>query len=103
SERRDTQLIGWGIALILLIIGVLIFTATSNGWQLSTLRHLIIDFRLPRTLSAAATGVMLATAGVLLQTLTRNPMASPEVLGISSGSAIGVVLAFVFLRSEEHT
>lgn len=103
SERRDTHLISWGIALILLIIGVLIFTATSNGWQLSTLRHLIIDFRLPRTLSAAATGVMLATAGVLLQTLTRNPMASPEVLGISSGSAIGVVLAFVFLPSFGYT
>ena len=103
SERRDTHLIGWGIALILLIIGVLIFTATSNGWQFSTLGHLIIDFRLPRTLSAAATGIMLATAGVLLQTLTRNPMASPEVLGISSGSAIGVVLAFVFLPSFGYT
>lgn len=103
SERRDTHLIGWGIALILLIIGVLIFTATSNGWQFSTLGHLIVDFRLPRTLSAAATGIMLATAGVLLQTLTRNPMASPEVLGISSGSAIGVVLAFVFLPSFGYT
>lgn len=103
SERRDIHLMGWGIALILLIVGVLIFTATSNGWQLSTLRHLIVDFRLPRTLSAAATGIMLATAGVLLQTLTRNPMASPEVLGISSGSAIGVVLAFVFLPSFGYT
>ncbi|WP_201562908.1 MULTISPECIES: Fe(3+)-hydroxamate ABC transporter permease FhuB [Psychrobacter] len=103
SERRDTHLMGWSIALILLLIGVLIFTATSNGWQLSTLGHLIVDFRLPRTLSAAATGIMLATAGVLLQTLTRNPMASPEVLGISSGSAIGVVLAFVFLPSFGYT
>jgi ABC-type Fe3+-siderophore transport system permease subunit len=103
SEHRDTHLIGWGIALILLIVGVLIFTATSNGWQLSTLGHLIVDFRLPRTLSAAATGIMLATAGVLLQTLTRNPMASPEVLGISSGSAIGVVLAFVFLPNFGYT
>ena len=103
SERRDTHLTGWGIALILLIVGVLVFTATSNGWQLSTLGHLIVDFRLPRTLSAAATGIMLATAGVLLQTLTRNPMASPEVLGISSGSAIGVVMAFVFLPSFGYT
>ncbi|WP_413520766.1 Fe(3+)-hydroxamate ABC transporter permease FhuB [Psychrobacter glacincola] len=103
SERRDTNLIGWSVALVLLTAGLLVFTATSNGWQLSTLGHLIIDFRLPRTLSAAATGVMLATAGVLLQTLTRNPMASPEVLGISSGSAIGVVLAFVFLPSFGYT
>lgn len=58
---------------------------------------LIQQFRLPRTLSAMATGIMLATAGVLLQNLTKNPMASPEVLGISSGSALGVVLAFVLM------
>lgn len=103
SERRDTHLIGWGVALVLLTVSILVFTATSNGWQLSTVWHLIVDFRLPRTLSAAATGVMLATAGVLLQTLTRNPMASPEVLGISSGSAIGVVLAFIFLPSFGYT
>lgn len=99
SERRPTHLIRWSVALVLLVISVLVFTATANGWQLNAIWHLIIDFRLPRTLSAAATGVMLATAGVLLQTLTRNPMASPEVLGISSGSAIGVVLAFIFLPS----
>ncbi len=103
SERRDTHLMGWGVALMLLTVGVLIFTVTSNGWQLSTIGHLIVDFRLPRTLSAAATGIMLATAGVLLQTLTRNPMASPEVLGISSGSAIGVVLTFIFLPSFGYT
>src|SRR5690606_3848673 len=89
----------WCIALVLLIVGILVFTRTANGWQLNAVWDLIVDFRLPRTLSAAATGIMLATAGVLLQTLTRNPMASPEVLDISSGSAIGVILAFVFLPS----
>ncbi|MEN6670066.1 Fe(3+)-hydroxamate ABC transporter permease FhuB [Psychrobacter sp. B38] len=99
SERRDPHLLGWSIAFILLVIGILVFTSTANGWQLNAVWDLIVEFRLPRTLSAAATGVLLATAGVLLQTLTRNPMASPEVLGISSGSAIGVILAFVFLPS----
>lgn len=103
SERRETHLLAWSIALVLLIGSILVFTATANGWQLSAVWDLIVDFRLPRTLSAAATGVMLATAGVLLQTLTRNPMASPEVLGISSGSAIGVVLAFIFLPSFGYT
>lgn len=103
SERRETHLLAWSIALVLLIGSILIFTATANGWQLNAVWDLIVDFRLPRTLSAAATGVMLATAGVLLQTLTRNPMASPEVLGISSGSAIGVVLAFIFLPSFGYT
>ena len=42
-----------------------------------------------------AVGIMLACAGVLLQTLTRNPMASPEVLGISSGVALAVIAAFL--------
>ena len=99
SVRREPHLRSWCIALVLLIVGILVFTRTANGWQLNAVWDLIVDFRLPRTLSAAATGIMLATAGVLLQTLTRNPMASPEVLGISSGSAIGVILAFVFLPS----
>ena len=103
SERREPHLLLWSIALALLIVGILVFTATANGWRLNAVWSLIVDFRLPRTLSAAATGVMLATAGVLLQTLTRNPMASPEVLGISSGSAIGVILAFVFLPSFGYT
>ncbi|MGP5515071.1 Fe(3+)-hydroxamate ABC transporter permease FhuB [Psychrobacter alimentarius] len=103
SERRETHLLAWSIALVLLIGSILVFTATANGWQLNAVWDLIVDFRLPRTLSAAATGVMLATAGVLLQTLTRNPMASPEVLGISSGSAIGVVLVFIFLPSFGYT
>ncbi|MGP9688923.1 Fe(3+)-hydroxamate ABC transporter permease FhuB [Psychrobacter sp. AOP22-C1-C5] len=103
SERRDTHLLRWSVALVLLIASILVFTATANGWQLNAVWNLIVDFRLPRTLSAAATGVMLATAGVLLQTLTRNPMASPEVLGISSGSAIGVILAFIFLPNFGYT
>lgn len=59
--------------------------------------NLVWDFRLPRSLGAMAVGVMLATAGVLLQTLTRNPMASPEVLGIGSAVALGVVLSFMLL------
>lgn len=58
---------------------------------------LLVDYRLPRTLGAMAVGAMLAIAGVLLQTLTKNPMASPEVLGIGSGVALGAVLAFMLL------
>lgn len=52
---------------------------------------LIADWRLPRVATAAAAGLMLAIAGTLLQRMTGNPMASPEVLGISAGVAIGVI------------
>ncbi|WP_110655569.1 Fe(3+)-hydroxamate ABC transporter permease FhuB [Salinicola halimionae] len=52
---------------------------------------LVVDWRLPRVATAAAAGLMLAIAGTLLQRMTGNPMASPEVLGISAGVAIGVI------------
>lgn len=80
SSLQQSMTIAWGLS-------------DFSDWSL------IQQYRLPRTVSAAATGVMLATAGVLLQTLTRNPMASPEVLGVSSGAALGVILGFVLLPS----
>ena len=89
----------WGLGLALLIVMANLLVQDIDGWGLSTEWALTAQYRLPRSLSAAATGVMLATAGVLLQTLTRNPMASPEVLGVSSGAALGVVLGFLFLPS----
>lgn len=89
----------WGLGLAVLIAMANLLVQDIEGWGLSTEWALTAQYRLPRSLSAAATGVMLATAGVLLQTLTRNPMASPEVLGVSSGAALGVVLGFLFLPS----
>lgn len=85
--------------LIALFFSQKLVSDNQVQWAISTFAdwQLIHTYRLPRTLSAAATGVLLATAGVLLQTLTRNPMASPEVLGISSGAALGVILAFILL------
>ncbi|WP_409175961.1 FecCD family ABC transporter permease [Brevibacillus fortis] len=56
--------------------------------------HLIIkDTRVPRVITAAFVGGSLAVAGVLLQALTRNLLASPSVLGINSGAALFIVIA----------
>ncbi len=56
--------------------------------------HIIVrDIRLPRTLLGLAVGAALAVAGVVLQGLTRNPLGAPEVLGITPGAALTVVLA----------
>jgi len=89
----------WGFGVIAVIVAACLFVQDINGWGLSTDWALTQQYRLPRSLSAAATGLMLAVAGVLLQTLTRNPMASPEVLGVSSGAALGVILGFLLLPS----
>jgi len=56
---------------------------------------LVLELRLPRTLSAFATGGLLAVAGALMQVLLRNPLADPYVLGLSGGAAVGALLAML--------
>ncbi|PSF13358.1 ABC transporter permease [Marinobacter fuscus] len=58
-------------------------------------RTLVLDLRLPRTLSAFAAGGLLAIAGALMQVLLRNPLADPYVLGLSGGAATGALLAML--------
>jgi iron complex transport system permease protein len=55
-----------------------------------------LQLRLPRVLAAMLAGGGLAVAGVAFQGLTRNPLAEPSILGVSSGAAFGVVLAQIF-------
>ena len=55
-----------------------------------------LGLRLPRIAVAALAGGALAVAGVAFQGLTRNPLAEPSVLGVSSGAAFGVVVAQIF-------
>jgi iron complex transport system permease protein len=52
--------------------------------------------RLPRTLAGALVGAALASAGVIFQGLLRNPLATPFTLGVSSGAALGAMLAITF-------
>lgn len=52
--------------------------------------------RLPRVLAAALVGSALALAGVVFQALLRNPLASPDTLGVSAGAALGAMLAITF-------
>jgi iron complex transport system permease protein len=53
----------------------------------------ILDLRLHRAVSAAVVGAALAAAGVMLQSLLRNPLASPDLLGLASGAGLAVMLA----------
>lgn len=57
---------------------------------------IIRDLRLPRTLLGLAVGVALGLAGTLMQSLTRNPLADPGILGVNAGAAMAVVIAISF-------
>ena len=64
----------------------------DESWRL-TVDPEYFGFRYPRILLAAATGTMLAITGVILQRVTKNPMAGPELLGVSAGTAFGAMAA----------
>lgn len=61
----------------------------------STWEYIIINYRLPKAITAILVGTGLSISGLLMQTLFRNPLAGPYVLGLSSGASLGV--AFVIL------
>ncbi len=54
--------------------------------------NIVMQFRLPRAITAMLAGAALGVSGLLMQTLFRNPLAAPDVLGINSGASLGVAL-----------
>nr|WP_072974979.1 iron ABC transporter permease [Flavobacterium saccharophilum] len=68
---------------------------TGGQASKSTWEYIIINYRLPKSFTAVLVGTGLSISGLLMQTLFRNPLAGPYVLGLSSGASLGV--AFVIL------
>jgi len=58
----------------------------------STAQRIIMNIRIPRIFTGVMVGINLAIAGVMLQAMLRNPMASPNVIGVNSGAGLGAVL-----------
>ncbi|MDX7862379.1 Fe(3+)-hydroxamate ABC transporter permease FhuB [Aeromonas caviae] len=95
-----TRLVGLMVlGLAAAVIASLLFGQGVGGWGWpSWLRwQAQLEWRLPRTLAAGAAGVLLALAGTLLQRVSNNPMASPELLGVSGGTFMGVIAAALLL------
>jgi iron complex transport system permease protein len=91
------------VAVVSLLVGSAVLTPagvlralTGRAAPGSIERVVTVGLRLPRIAAAVVAGGGLAVAGVGFQALTRNPLAEPSVLGVSSGAAFGVVMAQVF-------
>lgn len=80
-----------------------VFNSLTGGVSSKeTWEYIIINYRLPKAIAAILTGMGLAISGLLMQTLFRNPLAGPYVLGLSSGASLGVamvILGAAFLPS----
>ena len=107
SDTRRLAVALAALAFVLLAIGLTALFVGSAGLSPAAIARALtgraeassveaivtLSLRLPRVIVAMLAGAALAVAGVGFQALTRNPLAEPSVLGVSSGAAFGVVLA----------
>ena len=70
--------------------------ATGSEAENKNLYNLVVQVRLPRICLTVLAGAVLSVVGILMQTLTGNPLAEPYVLGVSSGASAGAAGAIVF-------
>ena len=107
-KREREHRPSWLATLIILLVGVLLFSLNltvgsvtiplREFWQVlaghgdETARTIILDYRLPQAVTALLAGIGLSVSGLLMQTLFRNPLADPSILGISSGASLGVAV-----------
>lgn len=105
DPKLNYLLVGGGLLLLLTIV---LFGAAMLGAERLPLfdlteqqRSILFDIRLPRILLGACVGASLAVAGAGLQSLLRNPLAEPYLLGVSNGAALGTMLAFVYFQNFE--
>jgi len=101
--------VGWALLLAILVVAVLAIGTgdfpLSPGEVLGTLVGggppgadvIVTELRLPRVLDALLCGAALGIAGGVFQSLTRNPLGSPDVIGFTQGAAVGAVLQIALL------
>ena len=85
----------WTTGLEMPSVRELIFPEAGNGDGM--IRKILLEIRLPRILLGALTGASLAVSGAILQGVMRNPLASPGIIGVSSGGGLcGLIILLVF-------
>lgn len=103
GAERSRRMIVCALTVLALLVFVCLLVGRSpqGGWTLpsSSLLDALLSLRLPRVVAAAAAGGMLAIAGVILQRLTANALASPEILGVSAGATAGVTACLFVVAS----
>ncbi len=102
--RIGLRYAGIAVVTVLACLLALLLTRDAAGWHLQSPLAVLADspWRAPRVVAAGIGGLLLALAGTILQRLLHNPMASPEVLGISGGALAGVTLLVFFAPAVGH-
>ncbi len=77
-----------------------VLDALTGGADAGPLRQIVLELRLPRTVEAVAVGSALGVAGALLQGALANPLASPDVIGVTGGAGFGAILILLVFPSS---
>jgi iron complex transport system permease protein len=89
-----------GLSAALIALGS-ILGSTGIDWNFADANHTILyEIRLPRSIGAFLAGALLGLAGAIAQSLFRNPLADPYLLGSASGALLGVELSCASLMLE---
>ena len=101
AHAAPLKRISW---ILLAALAISLFLALTwgrgpDGWYFSSgaAFDALLPWRAPRVAAAFGAGILLALAGTLMQRMTGNPMASPEMLGVSSGAALGGIFALLLV------
>lgn len=98
KQHRPARILAVSAMALVVCLGLALTLAPGpSGWAFSSVSETLqlLPWRAPRLFAAMAAGAMLAMAGTMIQRTTGNAMASPEVLGVSSGAALGVIVVFL--------
>ncbi|PAV29365.1 ferrichrome ABC transporter permease [Virgibacillus profundi] len=114
SNILKTIIIIMALLAIFISIGISITFGTTDIdfetiWQAifhfnqnDTSHQVIQELRLPRALSAALVGAALAVSGAIMQGMTRNPLASPSIMGVTDGAAFALVIVLAFMPTMSN-
>ncbi|MHC4975595.1 MAG: FecCD family ABC transporter permease [Planctomycetota bacterium] len=92
-RARERAILIWGLTLVVASVGIRLF-ADAGGFGAPDL-GLELEIRAFRVAHAIVVGASLSVSGVLLQSLLRNPLAAPSLLGLTSGAGFGVMVAML--------
>ncbi len=99
SLKRFRAFAALGAILLVLLLLSICVGPSDGGWIIATgsLLSDLLPFRLPRIAVAVGAGAMLGATGFIMQRMTANPLASPEVLGVSSGAGAGLAATLLLV------
>lgn len=75
-----------------------VWGALTNDPEAGFARTVVVDWRIPRALAAVLFGAALGVSGAIFQSLTRNPLASPDIIGFSAGSFTGAMVVIIVIH-----